>query len=161
MRRRTWVTSILAAGLVVLTAGSASGLEPRVQKIQSSGSDIPIEDCGAFVVLLTYTTDETITTYTDAAGQAIRVSIRFRLSATLTNSVTRKTASESGSSLVIADLQTGQARTVGLVLQIRVAGVGVVVIELGRVTLLPSGTPVVGGAVSDLQSGSLFCSILA
>ena len=161
MRRRAWVSVALVAGLVVFLAGSASAVQPTVQTFHSSGSDVPIEDCGSFVVLLTYTHDETIVTYYNDSGTAIRAKISFKLSATLTNSVTGKTAYESGSSKIIVDLLADQARTVGLVLQIRSPGSGVVLLELGHVTVDASGRSTVSGPAVVVQGDSLLCSILA
>jgi hypothetical protein len=161
MRRRTWVSIALVAGLVSFWADPASAVQPTVQSFHSEGSNVPIEDCGSFVVLLTYTHDETIVTYYDDSGEAIRAQIRFRFSATLRNSVTGKKAYESGSFTIIADLLSDQARTVGLVLQIRSPRGGVALLELGHVTVDASGSWADSGPAKVLQGDSLLCSILA
>jgi hypothetical protein len=83
------------------------------------------------------------------------------LGATLTNSVTLKKVYESESFALMVDLQSDEARTVGFVLQIRVPGVGVVVLGLGQVTIEASGAATVSGGPTVEQGGSVFCSILS
>jgi len=161
MRIRALAGVALAVTLLLLSGQPAWATQPTVQSFHSSGTNVPLEDCGSFLVLATFTLDETITTYFDDSGQATRAAIRFKLDATLTNSVTLKKAYELESSSIMVDLQSDQARTVGLVLQIRVPGVGVVVLELGQVTFDASGAATLSGGLTLEQGGSVLCSILS
>jgi hypothetical protein len=161
MRSRALAGAALAATFLLFSGQPAWATQPTVQSFESSGTNVPLEDCGTFLVLATYTLDETITTYYDNSGQPIRAAIRFKLDAMLSNSVTLKKAYELESSAVMADLLTDEARTVGLVLQIRVPGAGVVVLELGKVTIDASGAATVSGGLTVEQGGSVLCSILS
>jgi hypothetical protein len=158
--RRVLAVLGLALAMVLSLALPASAKQPTITRFHDEGSGVPVEDCGSFVVLLTFSHDETITTFYDNTGTPIRAQIRFSFSSTLTNSVTGKTAFETGDYTIIADLIGGDAKVVGLVLLIYLPGVGVVTLELGQVTF-DHGSIWVTSEPEILNGDSLFCSILA
>jgi hypothetical protein len=97
-------------------SGPALAAQPTVTHLHTEGTDLPVQDCGTFVVLVDFVHDETITTYFDEAGTPTRTQILLNFSATLTNSVTGKSAYETGASMISLDLTSGQTRVAGLVL---------------------------------------------
>jgi hypothetical protein len=150
----------IAAASPVAPPGPTPALAPIITTFHSEGTDVPVEDCGSFTVLLSFSHDETITTFLDKSGTAIREQVRFNFSGTFTNSVTGKTAFENGDYTIIMDLNTGEAKDVGLVLLIRLRGVGVVTLELGQVTSA-NGVVSESGGPKILDGGSFICSILS
>ena len=155
--------SALLLGFIIISsigaATPARAAEPIVQRIHSEASDLPVQDCGTFVVLLSYVHDEIITTFLDASGNPGKAQIRFHFTGTLVNSVTGKTAYEIGDYTVFTDFQNG--RTVGLVLLIRVPGEGVALLELGSMSFDSSGHASLSGAPRVRQGESLICEILS
>ena len=158
--RRLLFGLVLATAMVVAIPGVASATQPSVTSIHVEGTDAPVEDCGTFTALLTFTNDETITTFYDTSGVPTREQIRFNFSGTFTNSVTGKAADELGNYSIFVDLVSGQAQTVGLELLIHMPGSGVVTLELGSVQF-DGGTISNVGSPTILDDGSLICSILA
>jgi hypothetical protein len=146
--------------LILLTISAASAGPPTITTFHDEFTDIPVEDCGSFMVLLTFSHDQTITTFYDKTGTPIRENVRFSFSGTFTNSVTGKRATENGVYTVIVDLVSGEANVVGLVLLIHMEGQGVVVLELGHVTF-DQGTITRVNSPQILDAGSLVCAILA
>jgi hypothetical protein len=150
-----------AAAMIPAMALPASAGPPTVSTFHNEGTDVPVEDCGSFTVLLSFSHDETITTFYDKAASPIREQIRFNFSGTLTNSVTGKTAYEVGDSTVIIDLTNGETQTVGLVLLVRLPGFGVATLEIGHV-VFESGTITEVDSLQVLDGGdSSFCSLLS
>jgi hypothetical protein len=154
---------ILLLGLIIVSsivaAAPARAAEPSVQRIHSEGSNLPVQDCGTFTVLLSFVHDEVITTFTDEAGTPVRAQIRFHFTGTLVNSVTGKTAYELGDYTVFTDFQNG--RTVGLVLLIRVPGERVALLEIGSLSFDASGHASLSGAPRVFQGEALVCEILS
>jgi hypothetical protein len=158
--RKAFLAIGLAAALIPAMAISASAGAPTTTTFHSEGTDVPVEDCGSFTALLTFSHDETITTFYDKAGTLIKEQIRFNFSGTFKNSVTEKSAYEQGAYTIIIDFTGGDAKVVGLVLLIRLPGSGVVTLELGQVTF-ENGTTTTAGAPEILDGGSFICSLLS
>jgi hypothetical protein len=158
--RRAFTILGLVATMLLWQPGPVSATAPTISSFHDEGTNVPVEDCGAFVVLLSFSHDETITTYYDKSGVAIREQIRFNFSATLANSVTGETVGENGAYTITIDLARGETSTVGLILLMRLQGVGVVTLELGQATF--AGVRIgVTSTPGILDGGSLVCSILS
>jgi hypothetical protein len=158
--RKPFIILALAVATVLSLSVSASAVAPTMSIFHDEGSGLPVEDCGTFEVLLTFSHDETITTFYEKAGLPTREQIRFNFSATLSNSVTGKTAHENGAFTIITDLTSGDTKVVGLVLLMYLRGVGVVTLELGQVTF--DGARVsVTSSPRILDGASFVCSILS
>lgn len=157
--RRTVLSFVVLLAVVVMFASPARASQPIVQRIHTEGSGLELEDCGDFKVMLDFSHDETITTFYDRFGSPASAQIRFSFDATLTNSVTGKTAKERGAYSLFADLQTGEARQAGLVLLIVVPGQGKVLLELGHVNFDSAGNASLAGN-PQVTDESFFCSLL-
>lgn len=158
--RKTAIAMGLAAALIVVLPISASAVAPTITTFHSEGTDVPVEDCGSFTVLLTFSHDETITTFYDKTGTPIREQVRFTFSGTLKNSVTLKYANEQGAYTITFDLIKGQTQVTGLVLLINLPGLGVATLELGQVTFANRAITETG-APQVLDGGSFICTLLS
>lgn len=159
MRRTATTFAILLAAMVGL-APPARATQPSVQTFHTEGSGLELEDCGDFKVILDFSHDETVTTFYDRFGSPVSAQIRFSFQATLTNSVTGKTAYERGAYTIFADLQTGEGRQAGLVLLITVPGQGMALLELGHVSFDAAGNASLVGSPRVTEGDSFFCSLL-
>jgi hypothetical protein len=155
--RKAFIACLVGAATLAVPF-RASALSPTISSFHFEGSSIPVEDCGSFEVLLSFSHDETITTFYDKTGAPTRDQIRFVFSGTLTNSVTGKSADENGAYTITIDLTSDHANVVGLILVIRLEGVGVVTLELGHVTV---EQPSVINSPEILDGASFVCSILS
>jgi hypothetical protein len=158
--KRIGVYLALAMSLLVVLASPARAAKPSVQTIHTELSDFPLEDCGDFEVILDLSHDETITTYFDSSGAPTSATFRFNFDATLTNSVTGKTAFEKGASIQFVDFSGGEGHVAGLILQIRVPGQGVVLMEVGELDFDQAGHAELSGEPVVIEGDSLFCTIL-
>jgi hypothetical protein len=153
------IFAILLTAMVGL-ASPARATQPSVQTFHTEGRDLELEDCGDFKVMLDFSHDETVTTFYGASGSPVSSQIRFSFQATLTNSVTGRTANERGAYSIFVDLQTGESRQAGLVLLITVPGQGVALLELGHISLDAAGSASLEGIPQVTEGDSFFCSLL-
>jgi hypothetical protein len=158
MRRTALTFAILLAAIVGL-ASPARASQPSVQTFHTEGHDLELEDCGDFKVLLDFSHDETVMTFFDSFGLPVSSQIRFSFRATLTNSVTGKTALERGAYSIFVDLETEESRQAGLVLLITVPGEGKALLELGHVHVDSAGNASLAGS-PQITDDSFFCSLL-
>lgn len=159
LKRAGILYGVIAASVLV-PVSQAGAVQPIVQTFHTSLTNFVLEDCGDFQVILNLSHDETITTFLDESGAAVRSQIRFNFSATLTNSVTGKVALERGAFAIFVDLSSGEGRQAGLILQITVPGQGMVVLEIAQVSFDLAGNASLSGAPSVTQDESLLCSLL-
>ncbi len=158
--RRAFTIVGLAATMLLWQSGPVSAMAPASSSFHDEGTNVVVQDCGAFLVLLSFIHDEAITTFYDKSGIPIREQVRFKFSATLVNSVTGKSVAEDGAYTIIVDLARGETSTMGLILLMRLQGVGVVTLELGQVTFA-GGRIDVTSTPGILDGGSFVCAILS
>jgi hypothetical protein len=159
MRRAFTIVGFVAT-MLLWQSGPVSAIAPTSSSFHDEGMNVAVQDCGAFLVLLSFTHDEVITTFYDKSGIPIREQVRFNFSATLANSVTGKTVAENGAYTIVVDLARGQTSTIGLILLMRLQGVGVVTLELGQVTFA-GGRIDVTSTPGILDGDSFVCAILS
>jgi hypothetical protein len=159
VKRAAMAFVVLLAGMVGL-ASPARATQPTVQAFHTEGNDLELEDCGDFKVILDFSHDETITTFYDRFGSPLSSQTVFSFQATLTNSVTGKTAYEKGRYTIFVDLRTEEVRQAGLVLLITVPGQGVALLELGHVSFDALGNASLAGSPLITQGDSFFCALL-
>jgi hypothetical protein len=159
MRRTATTLAVLLAAILGL-ASPARATQPSVESFHTEGSGLELEDCGDFKVILDFSHDETITTFYDPSGAPVSAQIRFSFQATLTNSVTGKTAAERGAYTIFLDVQTGEGSQAGLVLLITVPGQGMALLELGHISVDDAGNLTLEGTPQVTEGDSFFCSLL-
>ena len=158
--RKALIILAVVLGAILSSPITASATAPTSVSFHDEASGLPVQDCGAFEVLLTFSHDESITTFYDKSGSASREQIRFNFTATLANSVSGKSAYEKGAYTIITDLASESTKVVGLVLLMHVRRVGVVTLELGQVTF--NGATVTVARVPRILDGQAsVCTILS
>jgi hypothetical protein len=158
--RRLLCALALATPLMLVSAPAALGVKPTFQTFHAEGRNLDVLDCNWFDVLLSFTDDVVVTNYFDKSGSFTRSAIKSKFSGTLTNSVTGTSAYETGHWTLFAKAD-GTSRVTGLVLLIRVPGSGVVLIEVGAVTLGDKGGASVSGRPVITQGQNLICRALS
>lgn len=149
-----------AAAVAVVVAGPAVATPPTVELVPVDYAQVfsgPDSPCG-FDVTLTGRGTVRQTTYYDAAGAPVRMSVHGALTHTISSAW--HTLVSNGPAPVHVDLATGQMVDTGMELSFHVPGSGVVFGQAGRLVLAADETQISFVGMSVLKPGAL-CAALA
>ena len=120
---------------------SANG--PEVEDFSFVEDNVPVANCGDFIILESGTGSIRQTIYFNRAGQPIRLLFQGRFNGTLSNSLTGAFLTDSPSvANITVDLIEGTQTNVGAFYNITVPGQGRVYFEAGRLVFDGNGPPV-------------------
>jgi len=154
---------VFAAALALLVVRPAAAAPPSHESFVDQFADVPFADRGDFQTLGSATVDVRVTTFFDDAGTPVRVQDHVQYAGTIENSVTGATLADPRHLTNTLDLVSGEDRTVGLVFQTTVPGIGTIVKEVGSLILGPDGDVIVRGPHEVLEAGGyqIYCQYLA
>jgi len=135
---RLLVLTALALSSILLIAQPASATPPSVETFHDEGEFL-LEDCGTFLLTETFTADVRVTTFFNSQGDAVRATEHVNYVGVITNSLSGNTYPDPGHFQVITDLTTGETTIVGLIINIRVPGLGPVALDVGKVIFDANG----------------------
>jgi len=158
--------TIVAIGGVLAMASSAAAYPPTSEEIPAVTIDDLLVECGSFDIRDDYVLEGTATTFYDRNGEPVR--IRFHISAVdrFYNSDTGKEyTATTANTIDFVDLQSGQLDAMGLEYHLTVPGVGVVILDAGKLifdaqgnVVFESGQHQILGSETDTDK---FCQVLA
>jgi hypothetical protein len=128
---------------LALATMPALAAAPHQQRFDFAYDSEPFASCGDFEMLADGAGTTHLTTYFDRSGTPSRVTLHGVYSGLLTNPLNGNTLVDAPSvPFVTLDLETGQQTSIGTYWNVTLPGVGVVVIEAGRLVFDGAGPPV-------------------
>lgn len=122
---------------------SLSAVEPVSERFEFAYESEPMAGCGDFVILADGAGTTHVTTFFDRDGAPKRVTVHGNYTGLMTNSVTGKTLVDAPSvAFITIDVQAGTQTNVGTYWSVTVPGVGVILLEAGRLVFDGAGPPV-------------------
>ena len=171
MKRIIMLSTLVATMAFLLAlAGPASAIPPTFEELDPETADVVlVEDCpqdGGFDIRDDFVVEGTITTYYDRNGEPIRIWAHIRAIDRFYNSETGKEYTATTANIIhFLDLQTGQDNAMGLEYQLTVPGVGLVVLDGGKLifdaegdVVFEAGQHQILGSNPDTEK---FCEALA
>jgi hypothetical protein len=152
MLRWSGIRSLVCLGLLtlVLLPAAASAAQPSIDQFRAETYDVPLADCGTFLLTEDIVEDVTVTTFFDSAGNPIRVQAHLRTSGLITNSATGATFVDRAGLNVHVDLRSGEVAQIGKGYNITVPGRGGVVRGVGRLVFNADGEVVFEAGQQDV-----------
>jgi hypothetical protein len=130
--KRLLLLAALAFSAILLIAQPASATPPSIDTFHEEDSFV-FADCGTFQLTETFTLDLRVITFFNAQGDAVSAAEHINFVGVITNSASGNTYRDQRHAQRITDLTTGEQTGVGLVLNIRVPGLGPVAQSTGKV----------------------------
>jgi hypothetical protein len=162
MGRLAGAAAAAATMLALATASTAAATPPTIEVFEGPYEfSVP---CGSFDNLVAGTEYHRVTTYYDAGGTPIRRTVNDRYMETDTNSVTGASLELKGSGHQEFDLITGRRTVSGQVFLVTQPGLGIVILDTGRVVFSMPGHPIFeAGPHEALHAGidPLVCAALS
>jgi hypothetical protein len=135
MRRRLRLILIVIVSLAFLgVAAPAQAIPPKTERFSDSGTQ-PWTSCDGFDIIVNFELTARITEFYDANGDLVRVVGYFHGTGELVNTVTGKTNTGSGPTIVFDNLRTEATTIVALNFHNTVPGEGAVGIDAGRIVI--------------------------
>ena len=133
----------LALGTALLAASLAThAAQPYVEQYDFSSVNEPMANCGDVRMIADGAGSSRFTTYFDAQGEPIRVTMHGLYMGSMTNSVTGYSIDDAPSvANRTIDLVRGTEANIGTYFTVTVPGVGAVLIDAGRLVFDGSGPP--------------------
>jgi hypothetical protein len=166
--RRIVMLSTLAASMAVMFAfaGSASAIPPDTVDLGTDTGDELLVKCGTFDIRDDFVVEGTMTTFYDRNGEPVRIRFHFRYVDRFYNSETGKEyTATTANTIDFVDVQSGQLDAMGLEYLLTVPGVGVVILDAGKLietadgeVVFESGKHQILGNETDTDK---FCAALA
>jgi hypothetical protein len=124
--------------MITLHVPGFSGGKPLTERAtEEIHFDLPCQLLGfGFVGQVRGTIEATSMTFFDADGNPTRAQIHNVVRSTQTNSVTGKTLQDDENFMTIVDFRTGEISLVGAVSRVHVQGQGIVIQDIGKITLV-------------------------
>ena len=172
MKRIVMLSTLAAAMAVMLAlAGSASAYPPTTETLDPvTGDDVLVENCvvegETFDIRDDFVQQGTMTTFYDSNGDDVRYRFHFRYVDRFYNSETGKEyTATTANTIDFVDAQSGQLDAMGLEYHLTVPGVGVVILDAGKLietadgeVVFESGKHQILGSETDTDK---FCEALA
>src|SRR5215203_1534467 len=168
LMKRIIMLSTLAAtmALMVALAGSASAYPPTTVELDTVTGDEVLVNCDGFDIRDDFIQRGTQTTFYDRNGEHVRDRFHFRYVDRFYNSETGKEyTATTANTIDFVDLQSGQLDAMGLEYQLTIPGVGLVILDAGKLifdaqgnVVFESGQHQILGSETDTDK---FCQVLA
>src|SRR5215210_7111975 len=168
LMKRIIMLSTLAAtmALMVALAGSASAYPPTTETLDPVTGDEVLVNCDGFDIRDDFIQRGTQTTFYDRNGEPVRDRFHFRYVDRFYNSETGKEyTATTANTIDFVDVQSGQLDAMGLEYHLTVPGVGVVILDAGKLietadgeVVFESGKHQILGSNPDTEK---FCAALA
>jgi hypothetical protein len=165
---KKWLFAAAVLGMTVAGAPAAWAEAPTITT-ESSGGTIPhpflgpaCQNLGITInPVITYQTEEVITTFTDASG-VVRVAYRGLSTGVIVEASTGKSVDFFSWLVSVEDATSGDATLVGVRTRYTAPGEGVLLLSAGRTTFTESGVDTVGrNDRGDPQAFRDVCTYLA
>ena len=122
---------------------SLRAVEPVSERFDFAYEAEPMAGCGDFVILADGAGTTHVTAFYDRHGAPSRITVHGNYSGLMTNSVSGKTLVDAPSvANITIDVQAGTQTNVGTYWSVTVPGVGVILLEAGRLVFDGDGPPV-------------------
>ena len=116
---------------------------PVAERFDFAYESEPMAGCGDFVILADGAGTTHLTTFYDRQGAPSRITMHGNYSGLMTNSISGKTLVDAPSvANITIDVQAGTQTNVGTYWSVTVPGVGVILLEAGRLVFDGEGPPV-------------------
>ena len=166
MRRLMMLFTIVAIGGVLAMASSAAAYPPTSEELPTATGDDLLVECGTFDIRDDFVLEGTATTFYDSNGEPVRIRFHFTAVDRFYNSDTGKEyTATTANTIDFVDLQSGQLDAMGLEYHLTVPGVGVVILDAGKLifdaqgnVVFESGQHQILGSETDTDK---FCQVLA
>jgi hypothetical protein len=134
MKRIIMLTTLAATMAFMLAlAGTASAIAPTTETLEPVTDDVFLIDCGDFDIRDDYVQEGTATNFYDRNGELVRIRYHFTYVDRFYNSETGKEyTATTANTIDFEDLQSGQLDAMGLEYQLTIPGVGLVVLDAGK-----------------------------
>jgi hypothetical protein len=166
--KRIIVLSTLVATMAFMLAlaGTAFATPPTMVELDPDTGDEVLVNCDGFDIRDDFIVRGTQTTFYDRSGDAVRDRFHFRYVDRFYNSETGKEyTATTANTIDFVDVQSGQLDAMGLEYHLTVPGVGVVILDAGKLietadgeVVFESGKHQILGSNPDTEK---FCAVLA
>jgi hypothetical protein len=161
-RRFGRLLALLAFGSILALASPAVADRPQTIVNVQTGTDV-VADCGGGVQLTdTFTQVDTITVFSDAAGNPIRGQDVGHFDGVITNTGSGNTYRDTADALVVFDLAEETVTVHGKFFAIVAPGVGIVIQDTGTISFDAEGNIIFQAGPHQVLGGTTpdFCSVL-
>src|SRR4029450_3958294 len=155
MRRRAagFVAGILLSAAALVSAGAASAAPPTTETFTFSGTNV-LTDLFPFDLVSDFPSKFRATTFSDSAGDPVRVQTHAVFLGTLTNPDTGKSVTDRDHWMTTGKPARGTSTLVGVLVHINIPAHGIVVLGAGRAVLdLEADEPLFEAGPKDVESG--------
>jgi hypothetical protein len=156
---RLLLVSIIALFAVISPQTAFAAGQPQIFTFHEVGSQVI--DCGSFMAQRVYTDDQRVIAFSDKAGNPSKFIAQNDLNEVWTNLSTGFKLLAPGHFTFTFYPQDGSASRVGMAYHITMPGIGIVVLDAGRVTWDAYGNMTVSGPHDPLFSNDQICAALS
>jgi len=143
----------------VITPQTVFAARPQIFTFHEEGSQQI--DCVSFMAQRVFTDDQRVIAFSDQAGNPIKFIAQNDINEVLTNLSTGFKLPAPGHFTFTFYPQDGSASRVGMVYHITIPGIGIVVLDAGRVTWDAYGNMTISGPHEPLFSDDQICAALS
>ncbi len=155
---RLLLVTFIALFAVVAPQTAFAASQPQMFPIHEEGSEVI--DCGSFTAQRDYDIDQNVTFFYDQTGTWIKLISHFELNDVYTNLSTGFTLLSPGKFTLTLYPQDGNRSVVGLRYHITIPGIGIAVLDAGKVSYDGFDVSFIAGPHDPLFSNDQICAAL-
>lgn len=166
MKRIITLSTLGAAmALMLALAGSASAYPPKFEELDPETGDILVVECGGFDIRDDYVQRGTATTFYDRYGEPVRIRFHYKYVDRFYNSETGKEYTATTANTIDFVVHEDGEFDAGLEYHLTIPGVGLVLLDAGRLVYDAEGNLIFEGGHHPIFAGDSdtdkFCEALA